>query len=283
MSCDALDSPHAARPAVTTPGAWPYETAGQRFVRFLRVHHIGDEPWEAASRALVSTGRGTEWAQAIQEMAVLHLARRLIAAGCAIVDSRADWDIIVDREIKQMIVDTMVVDYFLVNEIHSRLVPAVRAARRGVSAGVRTQLTKERHRVAPWCYLCGTDLDFDTTDAHTSFTLDHVWPQAYGGDSDPENLLQACKSCNERKGNVASWALYPIQALVAGYQLNADDLSILPKEMRFAVQTREAAFVAVQSRLSLKDAFATLGRPDLPSVVDESVSVDVFNLQPQFR
>jgi hypothetical protein len=232
---------------------------------------------------LVSTGRGTEWAHAIQEMAVLHLARRLIAAGIAIVNGRADWDVIVDREIKQMILDTMVVDYFLINAIHSRLVPAIRAARRGIPSPLRSQLRAEYQRMAPWCYLCGTDLEFDATDMPTSFSLDHVWPQAYGGNSDRENLLQACKSCNEKKAHVASWALYPIQALIAGYQLDADDLSRLPKEMRFAVQARAASLHARQSGRSLKDAFTTLGRPALPSVVDESVSVDVFNLEPQYR
>ena len=190
----------------------PYMTSGQFFVEFLRDRYVGEHPWGDVSRALISTGRGGWWVEALQEMAVLHLTRRLVAAASVIVDSRPEWDSLADREIKQMILDTMLIDYFLVGEIHARLVSAVRAGRRGISAGTRTQLRSESKRDSPWCYLCGTDLDYDSPDSPTSFTLDHVWPQAYGGDSDYDNLLPACKSCNGRKGDVASWSLYPIQA-----------------------------------------------------------------------
>ena len=261
----------------------PYTTAGQEFAAFLRDYHIGAHNWVDVSRALISTGRGDRWTEAVQEMAVLHLARRLIAAASEIVNSRPEWDLVADSDIKQMIVDTMIVDYFLVNDIHARLVPAVAAARSSISSGMRKQLKAESQRDAPWCYLCGTGLDYVATDSPMFFTLDHVWPLAYGGDSDYDNLLPACQSCNHRKGHAASWSLYPIQALVHGYQLTADDIADLPKETRFAVLTRAAMDAAAALHLSLKEAFVSLGRPDLPAVVDESTSVDVFNLIAQFR
>jgi hypothetical protein len=260
-----------------------YTTAGQEFAAFLRDYHIGTHNWIDVSRALISTGRGERWTEAVQDMAVLHLVRRLIAAASKIVGSRPEWDLVADSDIKQMIVDTMVVDYFLVNDIHARLVPAVAAARREISSGTRKQLKAESQRDAPWCYLCGAELEDAAADSPVFFTLDHVWPQAYGGDSDYDNLLPACQSCNHRKGHAASWSLYPIQALVHGYQLTAEDIANLPKEMRFAVLTRAAMDTAVADRLSLKEAFVSLGRPDLPTVVDESTSVDVFNLTAQFR
>ena len=196
----------------------PYTTSGQLFVAFLQDNYVGEHSWGELSRALISTGRGDWWVDALQEMAILHLTRRLVAAASAIVDSRPEWDVLADREIKQMILDTMVVDYFLIGEIHARLVPAVQAARRDISRGTRTQLISESKRDSPWCYLCGSDLDYESSDSPVSFTLDHVWPQAYGGDSDYDNLLPACKSCNGRKGDVASWSLYPIQAQIAGFQ-----------------------------------------------------------------
>lgn len=260
-----------------------YLTAGQEFVTFLHDHHVGALNWVDVSRALVSTGRGDRWAEALQDMAVLHLARRLIAAALEIVNSRPEWDLVADSDIKQMILDTMVLDYFLVREVNARLVPAVAAARTVISSGTRKQLRAESQRNAPWCYLCGTALDYADADSPVSFTLDHVWPQSYGGDSDYDNLLPACRSCNNRKGHAASWSLYPIQALIAGYQLTGGDIAKLPKEMRFAVLTRAAMHTAVADHLSLKEAFVKLGRPDLPSVIDESTSVDVFNLAAQFR
>ena len=261
----------------------PYTTAGEDFVDFLAGRHIGVHDWRHLATALVPTGRGDEWAEAIQDMAVLHLARRLIAGGASIVASSTDWDLVVEREIKQMILDTMVVDYFKVGEIYARLEMAVAAARSSIPAGIRKQLRSECQRETPWCYLCGTDLDFGVTNSVREFTLDHVWPQAFGGNSDPENLLPACRSCNERKGHAASWTLYPVQSLVHGYRLSSEDVAALPKEMRFAVHSRTAIKEAKAAGSSLKEAFARLGRPDLPTIIDESVSVDVFNLTASFR
>src|SRR5215475_9853895 len=122
---------------MTSSPVRPYMTSGQLFVAFLRDRYVEEHPWGDVSRALISTGRGDRWVEALQEMAVLHLTRRLVAAASVIVDSRPEWDSLADREIKQMILDTMPIDYFLVGEIHARLAPAVRAARRDIPAGMR--------------------------------------------------------------------------------------------------------------------------------------------------
>ena len=128
----------------------------------------------------------------------------------------------------------------------------------------------------PYCYLCGTDVDFSADD-HQAFTLDHVWPRAYGGNSDYENLLGACRSCNEAKASEPSWAMYPIQAFVAGFDVQ--DLDCMPKVMRFAIQARAAKQLAKRKRLSLRDAYIRLGRPSCPVVVSGGTAVDLFNLQ----
>lgn len=261
----------------------PYTTAGQNFAAFLRDRHVAAHSWADAAKALISTGRGERWVEAVQEMAVLHLTRRLLTAACAIAKSSPHLDLIAERDIKQMILDTMVVDYFLVNEIYARLEPAVAACRSDISLSLRRQLTAESQRDAPWCYLCGTDLDYVNAGSPVYFTLDHVWPQAYGGDSDYDNLLQACQSCNNRKGDAASWSTFRIQALVAGYQMSSDEVAGLPKDMRFAVLIRAATDTATSGGISLKEAFVRLGRPTAPAVLDESTAVDVFNLAAQFR
>lgn len=130
----------------------------------------------------------------------------------------------------------------------------------------------------PWCYLCGVELDYDPTDlkAHDRFTLDHVWPQAYGGDSSEENLLPACAACNVRKAHTASWSLYPIQSLIVG--THQHELQLMPKEMRFAVRAR-AAQKLTHSGLSLRESYLELGRPLTPLIVDTAQAVDVFNLR----
>lgn len=262
--------------------ARPYTTAGEDLAVYLIRRHITSYDSVGVASALLPTGRGTEWAEAVHEMAVLHLVRRLVAAGAKIASARPELDYVAESEIKQMILDTMIVDYNHIGEIYSRLEPAVAAARSSISAGTRKQLKSESRRERPWCYLCSVELDYETQDAPSSFTLDHVWPQAFGGNSDPENLLPACGACNSRKGHAASWSLYPIQALVHGYRPSSDDLEKLPKEARFAVLARSAAAEAAATGTSLKDAFIRLGRPRLPTVLDESVSVDVFNLVANF-
>jgi 5-methylcytosine-specific restriction endonuclease McrA len=38
-------------------------------------------------------------------------------------------------------------------------------------------------------------------------TIDHIWPAAYGGSDDDDNLLTCCKTCNSSKGakTLAGW------------------------------------------------------------------------------
>ena len=128
----------------------------------------------------------------------------------------------------------------------------------------------------PYCYLCGTEVDFSADD-HQAFTLDHVWPRAHGGNSDFENLLGACRSCNKAKAGEPSWAMYPIQSFVAGFEVQ--DLGDMPKVMRFAVQARAAKQLAKREGLSLRDAYLWLGRPGSPVVVSGVTAVDLFNLE----
>jgi hypothetical protein len=256
-----------------------YETNGEHLANFLRHRHLGDDPgtWNQLGIALLPTGRAKEWVDAVQDMTALHLTRRLVSAGISIVNKYGDIDSVAERELQQMVLETMIIDYFVVGEVVVRLAPAIRAARRDISGTTRTQLEGFARREMPFCYLCGTDLVFDEP-GPTRFTIDHVWPRAYGGDSEPENLLPACQSCNNRKGMTPSWSMYPVQALVAGFEIDSADVALLPKEMRFAMHAREVAACAVDKRVSLKEAFVALGRVDVPTVINRSVTVDVFNL-----
>ena len=119
-------------------------------------------------------------------------------------------------------------------------------------------------------------MDFSADD-HQAFTVDHVWPRAYGGSPDYENLLGACRSCNGTKASEPSWAMYPIQSYVAGYEVQ--NLETMPKVMRFAVQARAVKQLAKRKRLSLREAYICLGRPSRPVVVSGDTAVDLFNLE----
>jgi 5-methylcytosine-specific restriction endonuclease McrA len=49
------------------------------------------------------------------------------------------------------------------------------------------------------CFYCG-----DPNIRLRWLTLDHVWPQAFGGTNDLSNLVLACAPCNNRKGSTIS-------------------------------------------------------------------------------
>ena len=213
-------------------------------------------------------------------MVSLQLARRLISVGVALIEHQGppadEAEIKAEAEIKQMIVETMVVHYRSASDIYERLIPAIRSSRRRVNNLTRRSVEAFARREMPYCYLCGTELDF-LADDHGAFTLDHVWPRAYGGNSHFENLLGACQSCNRHKSSAPSWAMYPIQSYVAGY--DGHGLEDMPKEMRFAVQARAAKHLANREHLSLREAYIRLGRPGRPVVVNGDTAVDLFNLE----
>ena len=253
-----------------------YETNGQHLARYLLDHYLDGrgERWSGLERALLASNRGGDWVEAFQEMVSLQLARRLISAGDTLIGRHGLPA--AEAEIKQVIIYTMVVHYSSAGSIYERLLPAIRSSRETVSGSVRRSVEALARREMPYCYLCGAAVDFSADD-HQAFTIDHVWPRAYGGDSGFDNLLGACRSCNETKASDPSWAMYPIQSFVAGFEVQ--DLGNMPKVMRFAVQARAAKQLAKRQGLSLRDAYRKLGRPDLPVVVNGMTTVDLFNLE----
>lgn len=203
-----------------------YETNGQHLARYLLDDYLDGrgERWSGLGSALLASNRGDDWVEAFQEMVSLQLARRLILAGDTLIERHGLPA--AEAEIKQVIIDTMVVHYTAAGDIYERLLPAIRSARETIIDSVRRSAAAFASREMPYCYLCGTEVNF-SADGHQAFTLDHVWPRAYGGNSDYENLLGACRSCNKAKDSEPSWAMYPIQSFVIGFEMQ--DLGNMPK------------------------------------------------------
>ena len=83
----------------------------------------------------------------------------------------------------------------------------------GLSA-IRKQRDKGVERaaiaaVAAVCYMCGASLDRKKGRANT-YTIEHIWPISYGGDTIEENLLPACADCNSKRGSMLSWVAGPV-------------------------------------------------------------------------
>ncbi len=253
-----------------------YETNGQYLYDYLLGTHLhgGTITWKNVATSLRASHRGDEWAEAFQEMTSLQLMRRLIVAGKDLFDENDLEES--EVQIKHSILDTMIVHWDSASDIYERLVPAIRSSRSEITDPIRSEAEEFARRVMPYCYLCGVQFDFAASD-HLQFTLDHIWPRAYGGNSDLENLLGACKSCNETKGDSASWALYPVQAFVSGYK--DKNMERIPKRMRFAIQARKAKYLSDTGSISLRDAYIHLGRPDIPAFTGGETAGDMYNVQ----
>lgn len=252
----------------------PFESKGEHLASYLQSYLGYDDPsWASLSRILLPSNRAEDWVEAFKEMTVLQLVRRLIVAGG--VHFRQWWstdDAILERKIKDMILDTMVIHWDTVNVIYERLLPAIRSSRKGVSDGLHSKILASAKREKPYCYLCGIELNFITNEEDNSATVDHVWPRAYGGDSVFENLLVACRVCNRLKADTPSWAMYHIQSLV----VDVDKLELLPKWTRLAIRTREAQTVANREKVSLRDAFLSLQLTN-ESISDNIMPIDALN------
>ncbi len=63
----------------------------------------------------------------------------------------------------------------------------------------------------PNCYYCGILLTIENR------SLDHYVPRSRGGSGEEENLVTACKDCNEKKGNMLPSEMYvPLTSNLGG-------------------------------------------------------------------
>ena len=71
---------------------------------------------------------------------------------------------------------------------------AIRCAERArAEAGRMIEVRNALRRADPHCRYCGRRV-------RRSATLDHVLPRSRGGTDAPENVVLACRQCNEAKG-----------------------------------------------------------------------------------
>ena len=97
-------------------------------------------------------------------------------------------------------------------------------------ARLRTTFRKKfagRRIAEPRCWYCG--VEFDNSVAKTQHTLDHVVPQSDGGESAVENLVDACMSCNSKKG------FGDIETLRAALAIGTDKAGS-PRTLRLAIE-----------------------------------------------
>lgn len=126
-----------------------------------------------------------------------------------------------------------------------------------ISADKRRKGSVERNAMrseAPFCYLCGIPLT-QPGQARSSFTVEHLWPMTFGGDTVEDNLLPACKDCNEKRNHSITWAWGPVQSTYHARSSTED----LPGELRLSLALAKLMLVAggnpnPRARSTLKQA-----------------------------
>lgn len=241
---------------------------------------VSQDFWnEAQELHFEITRRSSGFRFFIQEALALNMAGRLIAAAehiSKILDpTAAGFLAYIEKVVRDWALESM--------DAQGRLCRLVRdaltARKGGINTPLRTQMQQWALKHHPHCYLCGVALDFNSATKPERFTLDHIWPNSYGGDSTRDNLLPCCDSCNSaKKSDYASWAACDVHSLIISSEPSSNELSSIPGRMRFAMHNRAIRAFARKRNVTLKDAYLRLG-PWLtePWFLDEDVG-DFFNL-----
>ncbi len=63
------------------------------------------------------------------------------------------------------------------------------------------------------CYMCGIALTRrGSGNGRDKYTIEHLWPLSFGGETIEGNLIPACANCNNRRKHMLSWAWGPVQS-----------------------------------------------------------------------
>lgn len=255
-------------------------TDGERLCNFINHRLLASAPWASLASALGSTGRPSELVDFYRQITAVGLTGRLVAAGKSLQKTVPLYDPAFKREFYLLLRDYVGIPNRLQDEAYRFAFKAVQAALESVKGSTLNQIYNFAIRKHPNCYMCGAPLDFTNHANHAFYTCEHIWPQAYGGNSIVENLLPACHSCNnQKKQHFATWAMPAIQSLVLGLSPAGDRLQEIDGSFKFAIHYRTAQNFAISRRITLKEAFLRLGPWQEVRVRDENDIVDVFNLE----
>jgi hypothetical protein len=262
------------------------KTSGEALAMYIESHLIRRSAWAPVEGVLDCTGRGAAWCEFFHEVTVMNLSCRIVAAGTSLLGAsgtrlaRSAEDVGFQWELREFIRDRLCVNQARVGEVMRLAIEAVKAAAKGPTVRERDRFKQWARREHPNCYMCGTALDFTGEDPYSCYTLEHIWPQRFGGDSIDENFLPACGKCNShRKKDFVTWAMPSVQSLILGFDPSEQERSRVEGVHRFALHQRAARKLAVQRKLTLKLAYVRLGpwESTLRLEDDEDLG-DFFNL-----
>lgn len=131
------------------------------------------------------------------------------------------------------------------------------------------------------CYVCGRYISVNHTNINLRLELEHIWPQCYGGDSIPENLIPACHECNNEKSHLLLWQNFHLHSFTLKPNPSPDELTSIQRKEKIAKHRRNYFEIACAKKISLKDAASELGTIDTRNMMpmDKDDAIDFFNFK----
>lgn len=255
-------------------------TSGERLCNFLNHKLLAGGAWNDLELLLDPTGRPKQLVRFFRQVAAVTLTGRIVAAGVSINEISPINDAEFNKLFSEHLLYTVGLPGRVKNEIYRFSLSAVKAAVLPIPGSVQKKIRSWAEIRHTWCYMCGQALDFNLKDPVRSYTLEHIWPRSYGGDSIEDNFLPACKSCNgEKKSNFATWTMPAIQSLLYGLAPEQEQLTKMSGTLKFSLHYRAAQELAIHERSSLKDAFLKIGPWTSIRLIDADDVADFFNLE----
>ena len=230
-------------------------TSGEQLCNFVNQRLLAGGAWNDLELQLNKTGRSKQLVEFFRQVSAVTLTGRIVVAGVSINETSSINDVLFQKLFREHLRDTVGIPGRFINEVYRFSYRAVEAAILSIPNSVQKKIRSWAEVQHAWCYMCGQALDFNQKDPVRSYTLEHIWPRSYGGDSIEDNFLPACISCNgDKKSNFATWTMPAIQSLLFGLKPQEENLTKIPRVLEILVALSRG------SRTCHPKAFDTQGR-----------------------
>ncbi len=258
-------------------------TAGEQLCKFVNQRFLKSPVWAELEGILAVTGRSEDLIAFYRQLAAVTLTGRVVTAGRSLSKNLEDGlsDPGGRKIFTQYLRDTLGIPSRHLDELFRYGERAVLASLEKTAPSLESRMRSWALLRHPRCYICGTGLDFEGNGPlEFSYTLEHIWPRNYGGNSVADNFLPACHSCNnKKKKNFATWVMPSVQSLLLGISPKDQRLQEIDGTYKFSLHYRAAQRVATEGRISLKDAFLKIGPWTDVRIRDVDDVADFFNLE----
>jgi len=257
-------------------------TDGEQLCALLRYKLVGEASWSTLAYELRFTSHEDSWSKCFQQILAVNAAGRIVAGGGSLAGDHNLDDPQFDHTFREFLQGTFAIARSQFEEVFRQGKRAVKASRSQTSPRLAEQIKTWAERHHPHCYICGQTLNFVLkAPEYRDYTADHIWPRAYGGNSEKENILPACRECNsKKKSGFATWAMTSFQSVSLGLKPSGETLSSrVSGEHRFALHYKAVQTVAEKGQMTLKEAFLSIGPWATLRVIDPTDVGHFFNLR----